>query len=477
MRIMKYLLVGIVVSAWVSVTAAQTTAVSVLQETGSAFAEIAKKALPAVVFIDVESTVEVLVPQGRSRNPLDELFGQRSPYGYPNDPGVREYHQLGQGSGFIISKDGYILTNNHVVNDADSITVTLGDGREFEATVVGTDPKTEVALIKIDGEDLPFLALGDSDAVQVGEWVLAAGNPFGLSQTITAGIVSAKERSEVGITDYANFIQTDAAVNPGNSGGPLLNIHGEVIGINTAILAQNGVYSGNVGIGFAIPINQAIPIKDQLIANGKISRSMLGIVIQEVDDELAKSFGLEESSGILISQVMDGSAADDAGLTAGDVIMEFNGEKAGKIGSFRSRIAAMPPKTKVDLKIIRDGESLNISAVTMAMDEEPAALTYDDSSMLEQLGLSVAEREEDAQPGRRFGNSSQGVMVDEVVEEGIAWNAGLRPGNVILSVNRRAVENVDEFERMLNRSAESGRVLLLVSDGERGNRFVVLPLE
>jgi serine protease Do len=364
-----------------------------------------------------------------------------------------------------------------VVSDADSITVTLGDGRKFDATVVGTDPKTEVALIKIeDSGDLPFLTLGDSDALQVGEWVLAAGNPFGLSQTITAGIVSAKERSEVGITDYANFIQTDAAVNPGNSGGPLLNIHGEVIGINTAIISQNGSYAGNVGIGFAIPINQAKPIKDQLIASGRISRSMLGIYIQEVDDELAKSFGLAESAGILIGQVMEGSAAEEAGLESGDVILELNGEKVGKIGSFRSRVAAIPPNSKVDLQIFRDGQSRSITAVTKAMDEEPVALADNDTSILERLGLSVENRPEDAEASNRFGSRNQGVVVAEVEEDGPAWAAGLRPGNIISSVNRRLVEDVDEFVMQLNRGAASGRVLLLVSDG-RASRFVVLPLE
>jgi len=476
MQKIRFLLIASVLTAWMAASNVEAKDISVLQETGSAFAAIAKQALPAVVFIDVESTVEIMMPQGRSRSPLDDMFGRVSPYGSP-DNGIREYHQQGQGSGFIISKDGYILTNNHVVSDADSITVTLGDGRKFDATVVGTDPKTEVALIKIeDSGDLPYLTLGDSDALQVGEWVLAAGNPFGLSQTITAGIVSAKERSEVGITDYANFIQTDAAVNPGNSGGPLLNIHGEVIGINTAIISQNGSYAGNVGIGFAIPINQAKPIKDQLIANGKISRSVLGIYIQEVDDELAKSFGLAESTGILIGQVMEGSAAEEAGLEAGDVILELNGEKVGKIGSFRSRVAAIPPNSKVDLQIFRDGQSRSITAVTKAMDEEPAALADNDTSILERLGLSVANRPEDAEANNRFGSRNQGVVVAEVEEDGPAWAAGLRPGNIISSVNRRVVEDVDEFVLQLNRGAESGRVLLLVSDG-RASRFVVLPVE
>ncbi len=450
-----------------SVTGAQD--VSVLQKTGSAFSRIAKEALPAVVFIDVDSTVEVAVPG--SGNPFDELFGWGVPRNRSYGHGTRKYHQQGQGSGFIISKDGYILTNNHVVEGADRIDVTLADGRKFDAELVGTDPKTEVALIKINtDDDLPVLTLGDSDALEVGEWVLAAGNPFGLSQTITAGIVSAKDRSEVGITDYANFIQTDAAINPGNSGGPLLNIHGEVVGINTAIFSQTGGY---MGIGFAIPINQAIPIKDQLIDHGSVQRSVLGIYIQEVDEELADSFGREDSGGILIAQIMEGSPAENAGLRVGDIIVELNGENAGKVGSFRSRVAAITPNTKVDLKIFRDGEFLDISAVTQAMDDGVVVTDSSKPAILEKLGMSIRDREMENRQHHRL---DFGVVIDGVEQGGAAWRAGLKAGELILSVNRIPVGSVDEFNRVLLEVGDADYILLHVSSG-RGARFVVVPLE
>lgn len=365
MRNVKFMLPGAVIVLVLSAGSLEAGDISVLQQTGSAFKEIAKRALPAVVFVDVATTVEV--PQDRYHHPLEEFFG-RGYFGYPGSAIPKKYHQMGQGSGFIISKDGYILTNNHVVGDADRITVTLADGRTYDARLVGTDPKSEVALIRIeDDSELPFLELGNSDALEVGDWVLAAGNPFGLSQTITAGIVSAKERSEVGITEYGNFIQTDAAINPGNSGGPLLNIHGQVVGINTAIYSQTGGY---IGIGFAIPINQAVQIKKQLIEHGKVRRSVLGIYIQEVDQDLARRFDLKEPAGILISRIIEGSAAEEAGLREGDIIVELNGRKTAKIGAFRNRVAATPPDTRVDLEIVREGSVIAISATTKAMDDE-----------------------------------------------------------------------------------------------------------
>ncbi len=470
MRSVTFLLTGLATAIWMSGAAVAEKEIGALKETGKAFASIARQALPGVVFIDVESTVEVEVPSWR-RTPFEEFFGRSYRGNEFNDQPTRKYQQQGQGSGFIISKDGYIFTNNHVVGDADRITVTLADGRTFEATVVGSDPKTEVALIKIDGDgDLPCLALGDSDALAVGEWVLAAGNPFGLSQTITAGIVSAKERSEIGITDYANFIQTDAAINPGNSGGPLLNIQGEVVGINTAIYSQSGGY---MGIGFAIPINQAAAIRDQLMAYGSIRRSVLGIMIQDVDEELAESFGMEDPGGIVISQVLEGSAAETAGLRAGDIVTELNGDKVGKTGSFRSRVAALAPDTEVRLKIFRDGTYTTVRAVTAAMDDVASVANDSGAALLEKLGLSVQDA--DADSPRRAGAAQGGVRVSAVVQGGVAWQAGLRQGYSILSVNRQRVDEVDTFIRMLGEAAEHGRVLLLVTDGH-GSRFVVLPL-
>jgi serine protease Do len=474
MRKFECVIAGVLLAAGVAAAGAgvEAKSVSVLEETGSAFSQIAKEALPAVVFVRVESTVEVSVPRYHYYDPFGEFFGRRSPHGGQGDPETRKYQQSGQGSGFIISRDGYILTNDHVVKNADTITVILGDGRKFEAVVVGSDPKTEVALIKIEDEaDLPFLELGDSDALAVGEWVLAAGNPFGLSQTITAGIVSAMERSEVGITEYADFIQTDAAINPGNSGGPLLNIHGEVVGINTAIYSQSGGY---MGIGFAIPINQAVAVKDQLIEHGRVRRSVLGIFIQEVDEALAENFGLEDSGGILISQVMEDSSAEEAGLQSGDIILELNGEVAGKIGSFRSRVAAVPPDTTVELSIFRNGEYINVEAVTKAMDDDIGRSAGWTSTVLEKLGFRVQDLDEETV--KQLGGKKAGVMIAEVEEGGIAWKAGLRHGNIVRSVNRVGVENAEQFNRVMESAAGDNAVLLLVADG-RGARFVLLPLD
>jgi len=437
--------------------------IEMLEKTGNAFAGIAAEALPAVVFVNVQTTVEVPQYGYRYFDPFEHLFGRGRGRGFaiPEELEPKKYSQRGQGSGFIISKDGYILTNNHVVNDADEIMVTLADGRKFEAAVIGTDPKTEVALIKIeDGNDFPYLKLGDSDALRVGEWVLAAGSPFGLSQTVTAGIVSAKERDQTGIAEYGNFIQTDAAINPGNSGGPLLNIKGEVIGINTAIYSRSGGY---MGIGFAIPINMAAQIKDQLIEHGRVSRSVLGIVIQEVDEDLAASFGLDDTKGILIAQTMPGSAAEKAGLEPGDVIVEMNGKKVGKLSRFRHRVAATPPQSEVILKVFRDGEYREIEAVTQAMDEGgTVANDPDEPALQEKLGLSVEEHD-----------GESGIIVSHVEQGTPAWRAGLKPGQLILSVNRKAVDSVGDFNRELAKIGEGHRALFLVSDG-RSSRFIVV---
>jgi serine protease Do len=448
----------------------------VLKETGSAFAQIAKEALPAVVFIDVETTIEV--PQRRYRHPFEDFFGRgRVPgYGYPEEPETRKYQQQGQGSGFLISKDGYILTNNHVVNDADRITVTLGDGRKFDARLVGTDPKSEVGLIKIeDGDDLPFLKLGDSDALEVGEWVLAAGSPFGLSQTVTAGIVSAKDRRTgmLGEGGYEHFIQTDAAINPGNSGGPLININGEVVGINTAIYSRTGGY---MGIGFAIPINQAARIKDQLIKYGKVSRSVLGIYIQEVDENLARSFGLEESGGILISQIVEGSAAEEAGVKEGDIIVALDGKKVGKVGAFRSRVAAITPNTRVELRIFRDGEYKTIVAITKELGgEDDVSDGGIEPAIYEKLGMSVESIDGDV--AQRLGfEQEKGVLITQVEQGSAAWRAGLEPGQAITSVNRQEISDVRGFRKALSDMGDSREVLFLVTDG-RSSRFVVVTVD
>ena len=447
---------------------AEPNEIAALRETGKAFVQIAKQALPAVVFIDVETTIEI--PQyGYRYQPFQDFWGRRGQLAIPEELEPKKYSQGGQGSGFIISKDGYILTNNHVVQDADRITVTLTDERQFSAKVIGRDPKTEIALIKIDDpEDLPHLEIGDSDVLEVGEWVLAAGSPFGLSQTLTAGIVSAKGRDETNIAEYGNFIQTDAAINPGNSGGPLLDINGRVVGINTAIYTRTGGY---MGIGFAIPINQAVQIKNQLLEHGKISRSMLGIYIQQVNEELAKSFGLEKTEGILISQIGEGSAAEEAGLQAGDIIIEMNGTKVGDVSDFRSRVAYTPPNTELTLSVFRSDQYKTVTVITKEMtDGETIAST----GQMEKLGLSTKNLDDET--ARRLGyRRKTGVLITGVEKDSPAWRAKLRPGQIIVSVNRTPVENVDDFQQALADTADP-TLLFLISDGT-GSRFVVVTTE
>ncbi len=467
MKKANVLLCGAVVGLSLLASAAGSKSVDVLRETGNAFAAIAEQALPAVVYIDVETTIEV--PQyGYRYQPFHDAWGRRGQLAIPEQREPKKYSQEGQGSGFIISKDGYILTNNHVVKDADRITVILGDDRKFSAKVIGSDPKTEVALIKIDDpDDLPYVELGDSAALRVGEWVLAAGSPFGLPQTLTAGIVSAKGRSELGLAEYGNFIQTDAAINPGNSGGPLLDIDGKVVGINTAIYSKSGGY---MGIGFAIPVNQAIQIKDQFIENGRISRSVLGVYIQDVDEELATSFGLKEKGGILISGIVEDSAAEEAGLKAGDIIVEMNSKEVGKTVAFRSQVASTPPNSKLKLKVFRNGKYKNISAITKEMAGGGVA-GGGEPAILEKLGLSVEDL--DGVAARQLGYKGKtGVLVTEVEQGSPAWHARLRPGQIIASVDRKPVESVEGFMQALS-EAEGNRLLLLVSDGH-GSRFLVV---
>jgi len=471
-RVLVAGLTGLMITT--AVMAGSGTDIETLEKTGNVFRQIAEKALPAVVFVNVETKVEVPGPYeyyywqpfgGKYRGRGGFLIPE--PYSMP-----RERIQVGQGSGFIISKEGYILTNNHVVKDADVIMVTMNDGRKLSAKLIGSDPKSDVALIKVESEDdLPYLKLGDSDTIGVGDWVLAAGSPFGLSQTITAGIVSAKGRN-IGIADYENFIQTDAAINPGNSGGPLLNIRGEVIGINTAIYTQSGGY---MGVGFAIPINMAKQVKDQLIKYGRVKRSYLGIYIQEVDKDIAESFGLDKSEGILVSQVMEDSAAEEAGIQSGDIILEMNGKKVGKLQEFRSNVAAIPPGTRVELRIFRNGKYKNITAVTRELPDSSGEVGASEPSIYKKLGLTVSELDEETAQQLGY-EDEEGVVITDVRQGSPAWRAQLQPGYLICSVNRKPVKNVTQFRKAVSKAIKTGKVLFLVKDG-RSSRFIVITLD
>ncbi len=466
-------------------------AIQTLKDFGNIFAEVAEAASPAVVSIQVSREVEApQMQEGFPEGLPDDLFefffgprgfGRRQPQPRGRTPrGFQMPREapMGQGSGFIIDPSGYIVTNNHVVGDFKDgkITVKLSDGREFEAKLIGSDPKTDVALIKVETNGLPSLRLGDSDVIKVGEWVLAIGNPFGLTHTVTAGIVSARGRGNVGIVDYADFIQTDAAINPGNSGGPLINLDGEVVGMNTAIFSRSG---GSMGIGFAIPVNMIQYVETQLRESGTVTRGQLGVVIQSLTQELADSFGVEESKGILVGQVMPGMAAEKAGIEQGDIILELNGKPVGDLNSFRSRIANTAPGTAVTLVVLRDGKRLEKTATIGELDEEAvvaaSATDAGGPAKVEQgIGITVQNLTDDVAAELGYENE-QGVIVSSVEPDGPAAMANIEPGNLIQEVNRSKVTNINEFQQAMERASKKETVLLLVSDGQFA-RYVALRL-
>jgi len=465
-----------------ALAAAPAASVDHLNELSNAFAQVAEQASPAVVFVQVEKELRGgVVPQTPfdmfPDDFLDRFFGRR--WQRPQTPQAPQQRTpkgrrvpMGQGTGFIISPDGYIVTNHHVVGEADRVRVKLADGREFDAETVGSDPQTEIALIKIDASGLPALALGDSDQLKVGEWVLAIGNPFGLSHTVTAGIVSAKGRGNVGITDYADFIQTDAAINPGNSGGPLLNLKGEAVGLNTAIFTRSGGY---MGIGFAIPINMVRFVQEQLQDNGTITRGFLGVVIQNLTPELAEWFGIEEGKGVLIAEVSKDSPAEAAGLQRDDVIVEFDGQPVAEIGSFRSRVASTTPGTKAPLVVLRDGKRVKKTVKVGSLDSEAQVATLGSGSEDKKLGLTVQNLTDDI--AERLGYKDEsGVVVSDVEQGSVAANAGVKAGVLIKEVNRQAVRNTREFQDAVKNSEAGKTVLLLVVDGEYSH-YVALRLE
>jgi serine protease Do len=453
------------------------------------FSGVAAKAVPAVVFIQVEKQVPMGNMQYYFNNPFD-LFGddfaerffgvpRGSRPGSPNprNPGRQRqqmHKQTGQGSGFIISKDGYILTNTHVVGDADTITVKLTDGREFKAKRVGADAKTEVALIKIESEgEFPTLAIGSSAELQTGEWVVAIGNPFGLKETLTVGVVSAKGRSNIGITDYEDFIQTDAAINPGNSGGPLLNIDGEVVGINTAIYSRSGGY---MGIGFAVPVEMAMDIKEQLVSNGKVTRGYVGVYLNpgEVTAEMAQSFGRSEAGGVLIADVEKDGPADKAGIKSGDILIALNGNKIKDNTGFRNDVARIMPNKKAEITLYRDGKPKKVTLTIGTFPDEGAVAAGEQNSadIAAKLGFQVQDLTADVAQELGYESSLRGVVVSEVDESSEAAEKGLRPGMLIVEANRGEVKNVRDFEKALKKG--DGKTVLLRVKANQGSLFIHL---
>ncbi len=427
------------------------------------FAAIAKKTMPVVVNI---STTSQRSPRSGSNDPIEDFFNR-----FFGEATPKENNQRSLGSGILISKDGEILTNYHVVRNADTIKVKLADQTEYEARLIGKDDRTDLALIKLrrSGGNLPFARLGSSSQIDVGDWVMAIGNPFGLEHTVTAGIVSAKGRV-IGAGPYDNFIQTDASINPGNSGGPLINAEGEVIGVNSAIFSQSG---GNVGIGFAIPIDLAKKVTDHLRKNGKVVRGWLGVRAQDVTPTLAASIGLTRNPNetALVTEVAEKSPAAEAGVKTGDVIVEFNGKSVPKSHDFPSVIADTAPGQKVTLKIFRDKKEQVVGVRIGELTDESDANQQVEARDPE-LGLRVQRITPEA--ARRLGlSSAKGVMVVEVQPGSPADQVGIEPADVIREVNQRAVSNVKEFERATRQGRRGDRILLLVQRGENAVFFAV----
>lgn len=460
-------------------SAAGQNGISMPGRSAEGFSSVVKKAGPAVVYISVEKNSRTGI--GRSgqledmlKDPFFErFFGRQFERRFRQDF-RREEPIGGSGSGFIISPDGLILTNNHVVEDATNIKIRLADKREFTAKIIGTDPQSDVALIKIEGRNLPTLPLGNSDALEVGEWVIAIGNPFELSQSVTVGVVSAKGRSKMGITDYDNFIQTDAAINMGNSGGPLLNIHSQVIGINTAIFSRTG---GSIGISFAIPINMAKSVEQQLRSRGKVVRGWLGLAIQDINKELARSFDLDKAEGILVSEVTPDSPADKAGLRPGDILLSINDIKLVDVDDLRNRVAMTPPGTSVSLQIVRDGRR---ERKTVLIAEQPLSfskttrmkMNRENSSVMKKMGLTLQELTSDL--ADQFGYSGRkGVVIAQVDPGTPAASIGLQAGQLIEEVNKLRVQNLVDVKKAVKKGKNPNQVLLLVRVGEY-SRYVAL---
>ena len=433
-----------------------------------------KKVAPGVVKIVITSKASNLtLPEGFGFNDpfwrhfFGDQFGRQMPNRQLNTPRER-----GLGSGVIVTRDGYILTNNHVVDNADEVKVTLQDSREFTAKVVGRDPKSDVAVIKIDAQDLPVVPMADSDKVEVGDVVLAIGNPFGVGQTVTTGIVSAMGRGNLGIEDYEDFIQTDAAINPGNSGGALVDIEGRFIGINTAIFSRTG---GNQGIGFAIPSDLARNVMDSLIKYGHITRGYLGVMIQDVTPALAKEFKLKEPTGALVGDVVPKGPADKAGFKEGDVVLEYNGKKVVDSRRLRLSVGETKPGTTVPVKILRDGTSktLEVTVQQPPGSEQLAEKSGPDSKDNGTLnGVTVGDLDQQSRQDLKVPDNVKGVVITEVQPDSPAAEAGLKPGDVIQEINRHVVKTADEAVRLTENPKDKITLLRIWSNG--GSHFVVV---
>jgi len=448
-----------------------TASVVEAKNTSKAFVEVAKFVKPAVVSVTSTKIMKTQMNQLYGA-PFDFFFGPQQRPNQPQQPQEKEYRQEGLGSGVIVSSDGYILTNNHVVEDADEITVTLFDKKEVDAEVVGADKESDVAVLKLkeNFNSLPVALLGNSDNVEVGEWVLAVGNPFSkkLSHTVTAGIVSAKGRS-TNINTYENFIQTDASINPGNSGGALVNLQGEVIGINTAIMSRSG---GNIGIGFAIPINMARKVMEDLIYVGKVSRGWLGIEMQPLEKDLGEALGLKSNNGVLVKEVLKDSPAEKGGIKTGDVITEVEDIRIDGMDELKNLIGNMAPNTEVAIKLIRDKKEKKLK-IKLA-ERNPEALggfspgTNSDEDI---VGLQVQPINSALMQKYGLSKEETGMVVVNVKSKSPAFNAELREGDIIKKINTRAINNADDYREAL-KGVKAGQSLLFYVKRDRTTFYV-----
>ncbi len=437
-----------------------------LKSFNEAFVQIAESATPSVVTIFTEKTVNqrIFSPFSFFGSPFDDMFGMQGGGALNN---ARKEVQRGLGSGVIVTADGYILTNNHVIDGADVVYVRTSDNRKIDAKVIGSDPKTDIAVIKVNVTGLKPIVIGDSDKLRVGEWVIAIGSPLGenLARTVTQGIVSAKGRANVGLADYEDFIQTDAAINPGNSGGPLVNINGELVGVNTAIASRTG---GFEGIGFAVPSNMAKAVLTSLITTGKVTRSYMGVTLQDIDDNLAKAMHLKAGEGALVGTVLDGSPAAKSGLKTGDVIVDYNGVKVASSVTLRNAIAGQAPGTTINLRVFRDGSVKNF---TVRLEEQVATKVADGSraeageAVSKVLGFRAEDLTAAIAQKLKLKPSAGKVVITAMAPSSNAYRAGLRPGDLILSVNKQAVTSLAGYGTLVKNLKKGDLLFLLVERG------------
>ena len=437
---------------------------SVVRQFSKAFADVAEKAKPAVVTIITDKVI--------SMRQFDD-FGF---FFQPNFPRQRDFKTNALGSGVIVdSKNGYILTNNHVVDEMDAIRVKLFDKREFEATIIGSDPKTDLAVLQINADNLDDISLGNSDDLRVGEWVMAVGSPFSenLSHTVTTGIVSAIGRSNIlNSGSYEDFIQTDAAINPGNSGGALLNMDGELIGINTAI-ATGGYEKGNRGVGFAIPSNMSNRIMSDLIDKGYVTRSWLGVVIQDLDSETAEALDINTRNGALIADVVKDSPAENAGIQEGDVIVEFNGKSIANTANLKNVVSLSAPESSNKVKVIRNGASKSMKVTLQELPDNPQQFAVRQNSSVDDFGLKLSRITNSLKKKYEI-EEDEALVVTNIDPNGEAYEKGIREGDLIKRVGTEKVTSVKDFERLIEKSKNKDTVLLLVKKPGGGSRYFTL---